>query len=344
MDTLQLVRDDTVTVYTLKKGINDTIMYNEDAVVARYGFAPQRVPDFKGLKGDPSDNIPGVPGVGETTAQKLVATYGDLDAIFAALDADVDAVHKKTGIQKRFLTKIIEGKEDAEFSKMLATIKTDVPIDFVLPTQSWKEGIDVPALKALFAELEFRSLGARVDELVNGKTHIHNSATDTAPPKKVEHTLEDADTTAETQLMLWLVRSDYTNPTLDDVFAHTKTHAVAQAHKVLEGEIQKHGLQDVYEHIEKPLRPIVEAMQHYGVLLDVAYLKKLSKTYHAELAAIEKRIFKHAGGQFNINSPKQLGDILFDTLAIVPAGVRTKKTATGQRSTKESELQKHAKN
>jgi DNA polymerase-1 len=340
MDTLQLVRDDTVTVYTLKKGINDTIMYNEDAVVARYGFAPQRVPDFKGLKGDPSDNIPGVPGVGETTAQKLVATYGDLDAIFAALDADVDAVHKKTGIQKRFLTKIIEGKEDAEFSKMLATIKTDVPIDFVLPTQSWKEGIDVPALKALFAELEFRSLGARVDELVNGKTHIHNSATDTAPPKKVEHTLEDADTTAETQLMLWLVRSDYTNPTLDDVFAHTKTHAVAQAHKVLEGEIQKHGLQDVYEHIEKPLRPIVEAMQHYGVLLDVAYLKKLSKTYHAELAAIEKRIFKHAGGQFNINSPKQLGDILFDTLAIVPAGVRTKKTATGQRSTKESELQK----
>lgn len=340
MDTLQLVRDDTVTVYTLKKGINDTIMYNEAAVVARYGFAPQLVPDFKGLKGDPSDNIPGVPGVGDTTAQKLVATYGTLDAIFAALNKDIDAVHKKTGVQKRFLTKIVEGKEDAEFSKMLATIKTDVPIDFALPAHTWKKGIDLPVLKALFAELEFRSLGARVDELVNGKKDTNENTSDKKQDTRKTPETENKDEVAEAQLMLWLVRSDYTNPSLDDVCTYTKTHTLAKAYEVLVGEIQKHGLQEVYEHIEKPLRPIVEAMQQYGVLLDVAYLKKLSKEYHTELAAIEKRIFEHAGGQFNINSPKQLGDILFDTLAIVPAGVRTKKTATGQRSTKESELQK----
>lgn len=337
MDTLQLVSDDTVTVYTLKKGINDTIRYNEKAVIERYGFAPVLVPDFKGLKGDPSDNIPGVAGVGETTAQKLVATYGTLDSIFAALEKDIDAVAKKTGVQKRFLTKIIEGKEDAEFSKMLATIKIDVPLNFTLPEKTWKERMDRTVLKTLFIELEFRSLGARVDELISGKKNdSEGNENKTSAPEPVV----DEQLLAETQIMLWLTRSDYTNPTLDDVLTHTKTNSLNSAHNVLQQQLEKQQLIDVYKALEQPLMPVVSAMQQYGVCIDVAYLKKLSKEYHAEVARIQKRIFEHAGGEFNINSPKQLGEMLFDTLAIVPKGVRTKKTATGQRSTKESELQK----
>lgn len=346
MDTLQLVVDDTVTVYTLKKGINDTILYNEKSVIDRYGFAPTLVPDFKGLKGDPSDNIPGVAGVGETTAQKLVATYGTLDAIYAALAKDVDAVAKKTGVQKRFLTKIIEGKEDAEFSKMLATIKTDVPLDFVLPEQAWKQRMNVTELKALFAELEFKSLGARVDAVLRGGEKGEagemgeTGETGEGGPHATHKLTTSPTQLSEAQLMLWLVRSDYTNPTLDDILAYTKTQSLSDAYDVLQTQLRVQDLAEVYQNIEKPLRPILVAMQQYGVCVDVAHLKTLSKEYATEVQAIQKRIFKHAGGEFNINSPKQLGEVLFDTLAIVPKGMRTKKTATGQRSTKESELQK----
>lgn len=332
MDTLQLVVGDSVTVYTLKKGINDTIRYNEKAVIERFGFVPALVPDFKGLKGDPSDNIPGVAGVGETTAQKLIATYGALDEVYRALEKDIDTVHKKTGVQKRFLTKIVEGKEDAEFSKMLATIRTDVPIDFSLPDRVWRDRIDTQTLKELFVQLEFRSLGARVDELLGV------SAGQIVPAQ--EQATHDPALLAHTQIMLWLTRSDYTNPTIEDIFVHTKTNTLQEAHDVLQGQLQKQGLTEIYETIEKPLLPIVEKMQEYGACVDVPYLQTLSREYHKKVSAIQARIFKHAGGEFNINSPKQLGDVLFDTLAIVPKGVRTKKTSTGQRSTKESELQK----
>src|SRR5690606_22902123 len=75
MDTLQLVEDNKVLVYTLKKGINDTVLYNEDAVRGRFNFSPLQVPDFKGLRGDPSDNIPGIKGVGEKTATELIVHF-----------------------------------------------------------------------------------------------------------------------------------------------------------------------------------------------------------------------------------------------------------------------------
>ena len=75
MDTLQLVDDERVRVYTLKKGINDTILYDEKAVVERFGFLPALIPDWKGLRGDPSDNIKGVPGIGEKTATELIIEF-----------------------------------------------------------------------------------------------------------------------------------------------------------------------------------------------------------------------------------------------------------------------------
>ena len=78
MDTLQLVDDKRVQVYTLKKGINDTILYDEKAVIERFGFPPQLIPDWKGLRGDPSDNIKGVPGIGEKTATGLIMGFGSI--------------------------------------------------------------------------------------------------------------------------------------------------------------------------------------------------------------------------------------------------------------------------
>ena len=85
MDTLQLVKDDDVVVYTLKKGINETIIYDEKAVIERYGFGPERIVDYKALKGDPSDNIIGVKGIGEKSATELIKKYGGIENIFAKL-------------------------------------------------------------------------------------------------------------------------------------------------------------------------------------------------------------------------------------------------------------------
>jgi len=101
-------------------------------------------------------------------------------------------------------------------------------------------------------------------------------------------------------------------------------------------------VREVYEHIEKPLIPVLRAMEERGVLIDSKVLKGLAKEYHAELQLLEKAIYKAAGHEFNISSPKQLGDVLFDELALTPQGTgqRQKKTATGQRSTRESELEK----
>src|SRR6185437_13833575 len=103
MDTLQLVDGKRVQVYTLKKGIKDTIMYDEDMVRARFGFGPEMIPDYKGLRGDPSDNIIGVKGIGEKTATTLITTFGTVESIYKELKAKHDDKFIKAGITPRII-------------------------------------------------------------------------------------------------------------------------------------------------------------------------------------------------------------------------------------------------
>jgi DNA polymerase-1 len=138
--------------------------------------------------------------------------------------------------------------------------------------------------------------------------------------------------------MLWLVNSNITNPTAEDVSNFTKSKNISDAEKTLLAELKKRELMDVWENIEKPLIPIVEKMEKFGVKIDKAELEKLSKTYHKKLSELEAKIWKLAGGEFNINSPKQLGEILFVKLGLKPKN--QKKTGSGAMSTKESELEK----
>ena len=95
MDTLQLVDDERVRVYTLKKGINDTILYDEKAVKTRFGFLPALIPDWKGLRGDPSDNIKGIKGIGEKMATELITNFGAIEKIYAALKKNETVFIKK---------------------------------------------------------------------------------------------------------------------------------------------------------------------------------------------------------------------------------------------------------
>jgi DNA polymerase I len=332
MDTLQLVDKKKVKVFTLRKGINDTILYGYEDVIERYGFTPDLLPDFKGLRGDPSDNIPGIQGIGEKTATILISTFGDLKSIYKALEKDPEKF-KQAGITPRMQKLLEEGKEEAEFSKLLGTIRRDAEIAFTLPEKTWKDGADLSRAVALFQELEFRSLTPRLRTLLGGTT-------ESMFPLSIEKEKEKIDIPpelfAEMRIMRWLLSSEISNPTEEDIFAYTRTEDPVAAHAALEAEIKAKDLTRVYEEIERPLIPVLAGMHENGIKLDVSYLKELSATYHKELDSLQKRIYETAGKEFNINSPRQLGDVLFDTLGLKGG----KKTGTGQRSTRESELMK----
>jgi DNA polymerase-1 len=329
MDTLQLITGKKVQVYTLKKGIKDTIIYDEKAVNERYGFGPLQLPDYKGLRGDPSDNIVGIAGIGEKTATILISTFGSIENIYKELEAGHEEKFKKAGITDRIINLLKEGKEDAEFSKMLGTIRRDAPIDFNLP-KNFGESIDFDKIIALFNELDFRTLANRLRMVLGGKT-------EEVKKEEVEQNISKEDLT-ETGIALWLINSNLTNPTVDDILEFAKTKDFPEAKKIIFTELEKRGLKKVYDDIEFPIIPIIEKMDKKGVKIDVAFLNDLSKTYHTELSKLEKKIWEYAGGEFNINSPKQLGEILFDKMALTAKGL--KKTGGGARSTRESELEK----
>lgn len=151
LDTLQLV-DDHTKVYTLKKGITDTVIYDPQKVKQRYGLKPEQLLDFKGLKGDPSDNIPGVPGVGEKTAIDLLKEFKTINNLYAQLKKE-DPKHISKGLKK----KLLDNKDQAMFSKKLATIKCDVPLKFDLK-KCRTEDYDTKKVIKLFQKLNFKSL------------------------------------------------------------------------------------------------------------------------------------------------------------------------------------------
>lgn len=156
MDTLQLVTDKT-SVFTLKKGISDTILYTPELVKEKYGFEPKYVPDYKGLAGDPSDNIKGVAGIGAKTAKDLVSTYGSLESI----------LEHKDELSPRVQRLLIGHEEDAFFSRKLATISQDVDVDIKLEDALF-EAYDEKTVRELFQKLGFRSLVSRLPRSQNG--------------------------------------------------------------------------------------------------------------------------------------------------------------------------------
>jgi DNA polymerase-1 len=327
MDTLQLVKGKQVQVYTLKKGIKDTIIYDEEGVKERFGFGPLLLPDYKGLRGDPSDNIIGIKGIGEKTATILITTFGTVENIYKELKNEEK--FKKVGITERIISLLKEGKEEAEFSKMLATIRRDAPIDFVLP-KLFNESIDIAKVTNLFDELDFRNLGTRLKSVMGIED---NEVVPEEPAQDIS-----SDDLNRTGIALWILDSNLSEPKLEDILNFAKTRDFKQASKIIFTELDKRGLSNVYKNIEEPIIPVVEKMDNKGVKIDVNFLKDLSQTYHAELSKLEKKIWEYAGREFNINSPKQLGEILFDKMALTAKGL--KKTSGGARSTRESELEK----
>lgn len=330
MDTMQLVDDNKVQVYTLKKGINDTILYNEEGVIERFGFKPQYLPDYKGLRGDPSDNIIGIKGIGEKTATTLITTFGTIEEIYKKIKKDPESF-KKAGLTDRVIELIKSNEEEAVFSKTLATIRRDAKIDFSLPEKTFWDAADLGKIEKAFIQYEFRSLFARLKGFFhkNGaesKTGTLNLGF-TAPNKEDIDPLE----LEETSIALWLINSDISNPKLEDIMNFSNKKTFKEAREYIFVKLKDQNLQNVFLEIEKPIMPIIKKMEQYGILIDKKYFEDLSKEYHKELDRLTKKIYEMAGGEFNINSPKQMSEVLF-----VKMGIKSgkKQKANGSFSTK----------
>ncbi|PIP73468.1 MAG: hypothetical protein COW88_01940 [Candidatus Lloydbacteria bacterium CG22_combo_CG10-13_8_21_14_all_47_15] len=338
MDTLQLVSNDNILVYTLRKGLSDTILYNEARVTERFGFGPELLPDFKGLRGDPSDNIPGIRGIGEKTASLLIGTFGALESLYQQLKKkNGEEMFAKAGLKPRIISLLKENEEEAFFSKTLAEIRRDVPIDFSLPEKSWKESFAPAPVEKLFHELEFRSLADRMHAMAAGATHNVVPPQENGTPRQNDAPIDSREA-EKTALALWLLDSSMTSPAPEDMYEYAGTTSFARAKEHIFAELKKNRLDKVYTEIEEPLVPVLRRAEDRGIKIDALYLKKLSEEYHKKISVIEKRIWKSAGFTFNLNSPKQLAEVLFDRLSLSVKGL--KKTEGGARSTRAGELEK----
>ena len=405
-DCLQLV-DDHVRVLFTRRGITNVDDMDEGAVKERLGVSPRQVPDYKGLVGDQSDNIPGVPGIGPKTAVKLLEEYATVEEIVANVDE----------LSGKLAERIKEHGEQALLSKKLATICRDAPVG-VEPGRCQLAAPDGKRLRELFAQLEFRTLWRRVEERYGfSDVSVPPSPTpavveldqipdaDYLPPGPLAvHFWWEGDPLEPRPLALAMgtgTKGFYCRLSAggwDDVLAawgpaladperpKVMYNAKAQLlalHSLgcplrgiisdpmvaayllspgdgrlsirelgerfglgvpgeiasdaeffgfigplaekLEKELAETELLQLYQEVEMPLIPVLAEMELRGVAVDREHLQVLSVEMERELEQLTAKIYQLAGEPFNINSPKQLGAILFEKLSL-PA---VKKTKTG---------------
>lgn len=338
MDTLQLVVDGKVSVYTLRKG-NEGKVFHEADVFEKYGLTPEQVKDYKGLAGDSSDNIVGVPGIGEKTATALIQAYGSLENIYAVLKKDEDDLRKK-GFKERMIGLLKEHEEEAFFSKTLATIHRTSPVTFVLPEKKWQESLDKEKWGALCDEFEFKQLKGKLGALTEVKGEVKSKSEKMVEEiEKEEKLVQDIsfDELEELKVMAHLLSSEETNPSFETIEKISGKIEKGEVKAALEVKLKDEGLYVLYTEVEKPVTGIIKHMEEKGILLDVSFLKKLSTELHIELDAIEETIYKDAGEKFTIHSPKQLGIILYEKLGL---GEKIKKTKGGSLSTNAEQLER----
>ena len=439
-DTMQLVTTDT-RVLVPQKTFGDVTTYDEAAVQQRYGLSPAQIPDFKGLKGDPSDNIPGVPGIGDKTATGLLQQFGSIEGIYEHIDEVTPSRVKEI---------LVAEKDKAELSKDLATIRCDVPISFVVAdceVRRYESG----KLAELFREFEFFSLldklpqieeqltgekssssatnsvqqqsyhlvnsqpllddvmaklsvvprfalslvtgtkgsgtlvgialslkpgeayyipvGHKTWEAQMGLSHTLQQLGPALENRKIAKVVHDGKTTItalaqlgiklhniefdtmiaayllgeklldiralalnklDAQVALASIPADSKHAAMADAnISVTAQHlgalvdAIGKLHKPLEAELKEHALWHLFNDIEMPLVAILARMECCGILLDTGLLRRMSGELGEKLQHLERGIYENVGHQFNINSPQQLGVVLFKDLGL-PAARKTK--------------------
>lgn len=429
-DALQLATDN-VKVVINKKGITDTVIYDRDRIIKDLGVTPKEFIDVKGLMGDKSDNIKGVPGIGEKTAYKLVQEYKSIENVLQNID-------KLKG--NKLKENLTEYSEQAIFSKKLATIVTEVPVELEIGDVKPNMKIDLDGVEKLFAQLQLKTLYKRIPELelkdedtnedtneettddspyndeaaiktaikledynivnINQPDHIEQIILDTekklyliydVPEYTVlsnlklnnivcmqDNTIYSIDLTFilgetlitllqkinsckniithdakpfynfnrlnsidprlvifDTEIAAYLIDSgkkSYELTSLIESLCHIVINDNEQlmniiylktVEKILEKKIEELLMKELYYDIELPLTIAISSMECQGFSIDRAMLSALGDKFSLEIKKLEKEIFALSSEEFNINSPKQLGKILFEKLDL-PIIKRTK--------------------
>ncbi|MFJ5768330.1 DNA polymerase I [Psychrobacillus sp. NPDC093180] len=416
-DLTQLATDRT-TVYITRKGITDIEKYTPAHIEEKYGLTPQQIIDMKGLMGDASDNIPGVPGVGEKTAIKLLKEHGSVEKLYEALDAVSGAKLKE---------KLVANEEQAKMSKILATIETSAPIEVTLDDLTYN-GPNMEEVVEIWKELSFKTLLEKSDfvaeeqetaemnyqvleevdtsilkdqmavhfEMYDEQYHTsellgiafsngedsyfiqgtkafqsdafcawlednekHKFLSDSKATQAVSRKHGISIQGAEFDLLLaaYIVNQSISSgdvstlakefgnfnvltdesvygkgakkstPELEKLAEHAarKAQAIWQLKPTLEEKLKENEQYELYKDLELPLASILGTMESDGVKVDKQILVEMGHDLEVKLQSIEQDIFALAGEKFNINSPKQLGVILFEKIGLTPI----KKTKTG---------------
>ena len=295
-------------------------------VCAKYGLQrKEQVIDLLGLMGDASDNIPGCKGVGEKTAVALLQQFGSIDNMLANTDQIKGALRQKVESQT----------EEIKFSRFLATIRTDVPITLDESLLTKKEP-NIEALTALYRELEFNTLLRKISPSAPTApaaptTPSRSAKSVPADPSQLDlfasfeapaaEPAPAAYDTIENRLCQYLLNPEvafnpYKEPDWDALKADTD-------------------LWNLYNEVELPLVEVLREMEKAGVRVDAEKLKQAEQVLTVELNQLEQRIYDLAGEKININSPRQVGELLFDKLKL---DTKAKKSKTGQYSTSEEVL------
>lgn len=398
-DLLQLISPD-IDMKLLKQ--KDYIRYNRETFEQEYGIAPLRIIDLKALMGDSSDNIPGVRGIGEKTALKLLQQYGTLDNIYA----NIDSITGKTK------EKLLEDKENAYLSYSLATIVKTVPMDICLKDTKIEKK-DHKHLNQVYEELEFYSFLKKEEkelqqiptkkefQTITSMSDVHLEGpcaiyleilgtnyhtapilglgvatkagsfyipfevlkTDPTPLNQVEKYTYDYkklfvalkwqgieleniifDTMIAAYLLDYNVKDDisylanqfdydlpfyenmyqvkrgYYEAPSDHVVAYTaitKADFIFQTYTKFQEKLVEEELDTLYYDIEFPLAKVLGEMEYEGVYVDSTELDRMGEEMQAYITKLEAEIYEAAGMEFNISSPKQLGEVLFDHLGLV---------------------------
>lgn len=345
LDMLQIV-DDNTHMWRILKGFSNIEEINVPEIEEKYGISKSQFLDLKALKGDSSDNIPGVPGIGEKTAAKLLNEYGNLDGIY-------NNIAKITG-QTRL--KLEAGKESAYMSKTLARIMFDAPIKLEkLPDFQFDHDRVIAGLK----KLQFNSLIRKIEK--TNPSDIRKEDPNPVPiaapetsDKKPSLEIPNVD------IVDWDIKSlMHSDQKIAQKIQQGATYwDLGQASFLLnplergapelvipveEYQHQFSNLQEfpklyrVYTEFDLPLIPILYKMEETGMLIDRKYFENLKKEYSAEVQKLEIKVCRLAKKDFNVNSPVQLSEVLFSDLALPTKGI--KKTTRGY-STGAKELDK----
>lgn len=357
LDMLQIV-DDNTHMWRILKGFTNIEQINVPELEAKYGIQKSQFLDLKSLKGDSSDNIPGVPGIGEKTAVKLLNDYGTLDNIYNNID-------KISGSTR---TKLEAGKDSAYLSKKLAQIMFDAPLDlFALPDFHFDRAKVLSGLKKLEFNSLIRKIGGGVGEFRNDTTRgLPEVTTEDEGASPV--TTGASDPSRESIILNSPIIIDFDIKSLmhsdqkiaTEILSGEPFWDLGQAAFLLdplkretpqliipEEEYQKQvqefkkypRLYNIYTDFDLPLIPILYKMEEKGMLIDRTYFENLQQEYTTEVRRLEQEVYSLAGKEFNLNSPIQLSEILFVDLNLPTKGI--KKTSRGY-STGAKELEKLA--